>query len=137
MNFSRRHFLQLAGVSAGSSSLRGADVPGPVTPWKSAVTIRPVSTVPNRHTIHTYFNVSPETMDGSRVLYYTSVTPEGHTGEVRMQDRATGKEIVLVRNLDVEDAHRVACQQWISNDRKIIFHDLRNGEVVVATVDVK
>src|SRR2546430_8739776 len=30
------------------------------------------------------------------------------------RSRATGKETVLVRNLDCEDAHRVACQQ----DRK-------------------
>jgi hypothetical protein len=131
-NVSRRTFLQLAGVAAASA----ATEPSPVAAWKTGVQIRPVSSVPNRHTIHTYFNVSPETMNGKYVLYYTSVTPEGHAGEVRMQERSSGKETVLVRNLDCEDAHRVACQQWISNDKKIIFHDMRHGEVVVATVDV-
>ena len=132
IRFSRRHFIQLAGAVAASA----ADAPNPVAPWKTGVRIQPVSNIPDRHTIHTYFNVSPETMDGRHVLYYTSVTPEGYNGEVRMQERTTGKEKVLVRNLECEDAHRVACQQWISNDRRIIFHDLRKGEVVVATVDV-
>ncbi|HWB85950.1 MAG TPA: twin-arginine translocation signal domain-containing protein [Bryobacteraceae bacterium] len=132
-HFSRRQFIQLAGVAAASA----ATGPSPVTPWKSGVRIHPVSSIPGRHTIHTYFNVSPETVDGRRVLYYTSVTPEGYTGEIRMQERATGKETVLVRNLECEDAHRVACQQWVSNDRRVVFHDLRNGEVVVVTVDVK
>jgi hypothetical protein len=133
---SRRQFIAMAGTAA--SLLKGARAAAsdPVTPWKNAPA-RPVSNVPGRHTIHTYFNVSPETMDGRYVLYYTSVTPEGHAGEIRMQERATGKETVLVRNLDCEDAHRVACQQWVSNDRRVIFHDLRDGEVVTAVVDVK
>jgi hypothetical protein len=57
-------------------------------------------------------------------------------GEIRMQERATGRETVLVRNLDTEDAHRVACQQWVSGGRRVLFHDMRNGEVVAATVDI-
>ena len=132
MSLSRRHFVSLAGgaLAFGQDS-------DPVAPWKSGVRISPVSSIPDRHTIHTYFNVSPETMDAQYVLYYTSATPEGQSGEIRMQERATGRETVLVRNLDCEDAHRVACQQWISNDRKIVFHDMRKGEVVVATVDVR
>ncbi len=133
MNLSRRQFVSL---TAGALAY-GQQGPDPVAPWKTGVRTRPVSTIPNRHTIHTYFNVSPETMDGSHVVYYTSVTPEGHSGEIRMQQRATGEETVLARNLDCEDAHRVACQQWVSNDRYVIFHDMRNGEVVVAAVDVK
>ena len=134
MTFSRRQFLSISGAAALAHGATGSD---PVKAWKRGVSIRPVSTVPGRHTIHTYFNVSPETRDGRYVLYYTSVTPEGYTGEIRIQERATGKETVLVRNLTCEDAHRVACQQWISNDRRVVFHDLRNGEVVVATVDCK
>jgi WD40-like Beta Propeller Repeat len=31
----------------------------------------------------------------------------------------------------------VACQQWVANDRLVIFHDLRKGEVITAVVDVK
>jgi len=131
MNLSRRHFVSLAGALAF-----GAPGDDPVAPWKKGVRIRPVSDVPNRHTIHTYFNVTPESPDGRSVLYYTSVTPEGYTGEIRMQERESGKETVLVRNLECEDAHREACQQWVSHGRRVVFHDLRNGEVVVAAVDV-
>src|SRR5579872_5364322 len=127
---SRRQFVWLAGAS---SLARAAEDSGPVAPWKNAPS-RPVSNIANRHSIHTYFNVSPETRDGRYVLYYTSVTPEAHSGEIRIQERATGKETVLVRNLDVEDGHRVACQQWVSNDRTVVFHDLRNGEVVTAAI---
>ena len=129
---SRRQFLSLAGAVMA----RGSDQRDPVAPWKKGVKIRPVSTVPNRHTIHAYFNVSPESPDGRYVLYYTSTTPEGYGGEIRIQQRDTGRETVLVRNLDCEDAHRVACQQWISHGRRVLYHDLRNGDAVVATVDI-
>lgn len=131
-DISRRGFIGFTGALLAS----GATDPDPVAPWKTGVSLRPVSTIPNRHTIHTYFNVSPESPDGRSVLYYTSTTPEGHNGEIRMQERSTGKEKVLVRNLECEDAHRVACQQWISRGRRVVFHDLRNGEVVTAAVDI-
>ncbi|HEY3841148.1 MAG TPA: hypothetical protein VGL72_31470 [Bryobacteraceae bacterium] len=129
---SRRQF---AGWIGGALGARASQASDPVAPWKNAQA-RPVSQVADRHTIHTYFNVTPETMDGRYVLYYTSVTREGHAGEIRMQERASGKETVLVRNLDCEDAHRVACQQWVSNDKRVVFHDMRKGEVVTAAVDV-
>jgi hypothetical protein len=127
--FSRRHFIALP---AGVAATHAAD---PVAPWRDA-RLRPVSDIRDRHTIHTYFNVTPESPDGRYVLYYTSVTPEAHSGEIRMLERASGKETVLVRNLDCEDAHRVACQQWVSRGRTVVFHDLRDGEVVTASVDV-
>jgi hypothetical protein len=133
---SRLHFSPIALLLAGcllASAAAGAD---PLAAWRQGVTLHPVSDVPNRHTIHTYFNISPESPDGRYVLYYTSVTPEGYTGEIRMRERATGKETVLARNLNCEDAHRVACQQWISGGRRVVFHDLRNGEAVVVVVDI-
>ena len=137
MNVTRRQFVSVAaGTLAATSASFGAKTDDPVSPWKRGVNAHPVSDIPNRHSIHTYFNVSPESPDGKYVVYYTSTTPEGHTGEIRIQERATGKETVLVRNLDCEDAHRVACQQWVSKGRKILFHDLRKGEMVAATVDI-
>src|SRR5215831_7070256 len=137
MRISRRQFVALtgAGTLSGMQSFADVDDRDPVLRWTGAVG-RPVSSIRDRHTIHTYFNVSPESPDGRRVLYYTSVTPEAHSGEIRIQERATGKETVLVRNLDCEDAHRVACQQWCCGDRSVVFHDLRNGEVVTAAVDI-
>jgi len=132
MHLSRRQFVSLAAGAAAHAAIDS----DPVAPWKRA-TKRPVSEVPNRHTIHTYFNVSPESPDGRYVLFYTSTTPEGYTGEIRIQERATGRETVLVSNLNCEDAHRVACQQWVSHGRKVLFHDLRQGNIVAATVDIK
>jgi len=113
-----------------------ANAAGPLDAWRTGVQISQVSTIPDRHTIHTYFNVTPESPDGKFVLFYTSTTPEGHTGDIRIRERATGKERVLVANLNCEDAHRVACQQWVSHGKRVVYHDLRNGEVIVAAVDV-
>jgi len=132
MSLSRRQFVSLA----ASAAAYGAAAADPVAPWRNGVKIQPVTTLANRHSIHTYFNVTPESPDGRYVLYYTSSTPEGHAGEIRIQERATGSETVLVRNLDCEDAHRVACQQWVSHGRTVLFHDMRNGEAVCAAVDI-
>jgi len=153
MDLTRRRFLELAGAAAAASRAvrvlaqppnpRGGGGPAPdsgnstaLAPWKSGVKISQVSDAPGRHTIHTYFNVTPESPDGKSVLFYTSPVADGQTaGTLVVRDRVTGKERTLVTGLDCEDAHRVACQQWISKGRRIIFHDLRDGEVVVVTVD--
>ena len=155
MQLDRRRFAVLAGnvlagtaaYAAGWRKTRGAGFEEPagqqsgryseeLAHWKSGVRIKPVSTVANRHTIHTYFNVTPESPDGRSVLFYTSPVADGQTqGSLVVQDRRTGEERTLVTGIECEDAHRVACQQWISNGHRIIFHDLRDGEVVVVTVD--
>jgi hypothetical protein len=106
----------------------------PLAPWRGA-TVRPVSEA-SRHTIHAYFNTSPESPGGRRVLFFSSTAPDAQRGEVRMTERATGRETVLARNIYCEDAHRVACQQWASNGRRVVFHGERDGEWVVAVVDV-
>ena len=88
-----------------------------------------------RHTIHAYFNTSPESPDGSKVLYYISVDPEGHVGEVVTIDRRTGDERVLAKDVETEDAHRVARQQWCDGGRSIVYHDHRDGAWSVVAVD--
>ncbi len=88
------------------------------------------------HTIHTYFNISPESPDGKHVLYFASSTPEGHEGEVRILERADGKEKVLARNLTTEDAHRVACQQWCNGGKHVVYHDFRKGKWIVLAIDI-
>ncbi len=108
----------------------------PLAQWRGAVKVRPVSATTDRHTVHTYFNLSPESPDGRWVLFYASKQREGYTGEIRIQERATGKEIVLARNVTVEDAHRAACQQWVAGGRRVVFHDVRGGEWMVVAVDV-
>jgi Tol biopolymer transport system component len=69
------------------------------------------------------------------VLFYASTTRDSYTGEIVIRERTTGREKVLARNVTVEDAHRSACQQWVSDGKRIVFHDLRNGEWVVVKVD--
>jgi len=127
-----RNLIFLALVSVGVATPQS----DPVAAWRSGVKIRPATPHRDRHTVHTYFNLSPESPDGRWLLYYTSTEPEGNSGDVRILERATGKERIIARNVTTEDAHRVACQQWVSGGKRVVFHDLRNGAWVVAAVDV-
>ncbi len=109
----------------------------PLAAWRSAVQVRPVVADAKGHTIHSYFNTCPESPDGKWVLFFASSTADSHLGEVRIRDRATGEEKILARNISVEDAHRVACQQWVSKGRRVVFHGERDREWFVAVVDVE
>jgi hypothetical protein len=103
------------------------------------VTIAPVAPGAARHTIHAYYTASPERPGGGAVLYYASTTREAYGGGLYLTPRpgaAAGEEIALATGLTVEDAHRAACQQWVSGGRRVVFHDYRDGEWVVATVEV-
>lgn len=110
---------------------------GPLAPWRSGVHVKTLTSTPDRHSIHAYFNVCPESPDGRKVLFYTSTARDGQVGEIRMLDRASGEEKTLVRNLHTEDAHRAACQQWVSSGRRVAFHDERHDGWVVAVVEVE
>ena len=104
--------------------------------WKQA-RAGPATPHENRHTIHSYFNTSPESPDGRWLLYYTSATAEGYQGDIRILERATGRETILAKNVTTEDAHRAACQQWVSSGRRVVFHDFRDGQWIVASVDLE
>lgn len=104
--------------------------------WTKA-RVRDVAGDAKEHTIHAYYVSSPESPDGRRVLFYTSTDPAGHSGEIRVLERGSGGVKTLASNVTVEDAHRAACQQWISGGRRIAYHDFRGGEWVVAAVDVE
>src|SRR5688500_14310166 len=106
----------------------------PLSGWTHGVKVAPVSTA-ERHSIHAYFNTSPESPDGRWVLFYASTTPEGHVGDIIIHERATGNEIVLAVKVSVEDAHRAACQQWLSGGRRIAFHTVSDdGDCLVHVV---
>jgi len=109
----------------------------PFANWEGNVTVRAVAPGAQRHSMHTYFNLSPESPDGKWILFYSSTTPDGHHGEVRIRDRATGEEVVLAKGIFTEDAHRAACQQWVSNGRRVVFHNDVGREWQVIAVDVK
>ena len=118
-----------------TGSVHGAE--DPLVPWRSEVKVAPVSSSTNTHVIHSYFNTCPESPDGKWVLYYTSPVADGQKGDIRIRNRQSGEEKILVRNVNTEDAHRAACQQWVANGKKVAFHDERNGEWVVAVVDIE
>lgn len=126
-------FIALALLPLGARAANGGD---PLAPWRSGVNIRPVSTNAERHTIHSYFNTCPESPDGKHVIFFSSTSADGHRGEVRMIERATGTETVLTASLTAEDAHRVACQQWVSNGKRVVFHGERDGGWFVGCVDL-
>ena len=126
-------FLSLAGATLAFAASAPAD---PVAPWRTGVSIRPVGASAPRHTIHSYYLTNPESPDGTRVLFYVSTTPSGEKGDLVVLDRATGRETVIARGLDTEDAHRAACQQWISNGRRVAYHDVKQDRWSVHVVDL-
>ncbi len=107
-----------------------------MAPWRSGVTIRPVSPQEQRHTVHTYYLLNPESPDGRRIVYFTSTAANGHVGEVRVLDRATGRETVLADEVHTEDAHRVALQQWTLDGTAVAYHEVVDKRWRVVVVDV-
>jgi hypothetical protein len=103
---------------------------------KSRVTVSVVSDN-ERHSLHTYFNTSPESPDGRWVLFYASTAAHGHEGEIRIRERSSGKEVVLATGVVTEDAHRAALQQWASGGKRVVFHNLlEDGQWAIMVVDV-
>jgi hypothetical protein len=126
--------VALAAVPAVAQSTAGEV--DPLAAWRKDVRVQPISDRPGRHTIHSYYVCNPESPDGQKIVYYSSTVPSGHLGDVCVLDRLTGKETVLAKNVNVEDAHRAACQQWTCGGKQVAFHDVRDGRWLVATVDV-
>ena len=126
--------LLATAVFTALPSLSAAD--DPLAAWRSGVKISAVAPKDGRHTMHSYFNACPESPDGRHVLFYSSTAPDGHHGEVVIRDRASGEEKVLATNINAEDAHRVACQQWVSGGKRVVFHGERDGEWFSGCVDL-
>ncbi len=125
----------VAMLSAGAVAAEPASQ-DPLAPWRAGVQVKPVSSVPNRHTIHSYYLTCPESPDGKHVLFYASNVENGQLGSLVVQDRATGKERTIARNIATEDAHRAACQQWISGGRCVAWHEVRSGQWRVSVADL-
>jgi hypothetical protein len=104
-------------------SLQSLTVSAPVLlAWQRAE-VHPVPASPGHHAIHSYFNTCPESPNGRFVLYFSSTTANGENGELRILERATGAEKIIVSGLVAEDAHRVACQQWLAGGKSIAWHN--------------
>lgn len=134
MNTNRRllPICLLLSLNAAAAETEG----DPVAPWTNA-TISLVSPDAERHSIHSYYVANPESPDGRHVLFFSSTHPAGYAGEVRIRERITGKETVLAENVRTEDAHRVACQQWLAGGRLVAFHEVVEKKWRVVAVDVK
>jgi hypothetical protein len=106
--------------------------------WRQGVKVSPVApAAADEHSIHAYYIASPESPDGRHVLYFASTAADGQSGEIRIVDRSSGAVRTLAAGVATEDAHRAACQQWVSGDRRVAFHNvLPSGEWVVECVDV-
>lgn len=131
-------FLLLAALLAVSPSAATAgDSDHRLNPWVDGVKIAPVSKIEGRHSIHSYYVNNPESPDGKRVVFFTSTHPAGYIGEVRMIERATGKETVLAENVHTEDAHRAACQQWIAGGKLVAYHEVIDKKWRVVVVNVE
>lgn len=102
----------------------------PLAPWRTA-RIAEVPAPDGAHSIHAYFNTCPESPDGTRVLYYLSGDHDAGSGELAVVERGTGRRRSLARIELVEDAHRVACQQWSDGGAAIAWHDCRRGRWTV------
>jgi hypothetical protein len=116
----------VAGLAHGAGDLEA---------WKSA-SKKSVAPDQNRHSIHAYFNTCPESPDGKHVLYFTSTTPEGEKGDLRILERATGSETIIAEGVICEDAHRAACQQWSGGGKFVVYHTLTDGHWSVRAVDI-
>src|SRR4051812_2533794 len=90
-----------------AGTLPAADPADPLSAWKSGVKVSAV-VGGARHSVHSYYVACPESPDGRFVLFYASTHPKGYEGEIRVRERATGRETVLAREVVVEDAHRAA-----------------------------
>ena len=123
-------------VFALFATLCAASADDPLAAWRAGVKVSVVAPKDGRHTIHSYFNTCPESPDGKWVLFFASTTTDAQRGDVCIRDRATGEEKVLARDINTEDAHRAACQQWVSGGRRVVYHGERDGNWFTAVVDV-
>ena len=98
-----------------------------LAPWSSGVRFGPVVSDTERHTIHAYYLANPESPDGKYVLFFSSTDPTGEFGDICIVERATGREIILAKNVQAEDAHRGACQQWLAGGKMVAFHEVVEG----------
>ena len=138
----RRHFLAAATLAGAAGMLTHAgfaaeSTDDPVAPWSKGVKISPVSKVENRHSMHTYYLLNPESPDGRRVVFFASTDKAAHVGNVVVLDRATGNETTLAEDVHTEDAHRVALQQWTLGGKAVAFHEVVDKRWRVVVVDVE
>lgn len=130
--------IALAATAAAQTlrRLESADIQSPnLLAWRNSE-VRAVVPEGAAHSIHSYYTTNPESPDGRYVLYFHSVSQDGEFGDIRMIDREDGSVLTLKTGITAEDAHRVACQQWVAGGDGVAYHDFRDGRWVVAVIDI-
>jgi hypothetical protein len=113
--------LLLATVGTAQSA-EPEEAASPLAAWQAGVKVKAVCGEAESHSIHSYFNTSPESPEGKYVLFFRSGQPEAQLGEVCIYNRKTGEVRVLAEKVETEDAHRVACQQWTAKGETVVYH---------------
>lgn len=80
--------------------------------------------------IHNYYDVCPESPEGTRVVYFAFDGVPPSPGTVMVAGRE-GSEARGVARANHGSAHRAARQQWVDNDRVAYVTDSSAGEVTV------
>lgn len=88
------------------------------------------------HALHAYFNACPESPDGRLVALFVSPRPDAQVGDLVVVERATGEARTVAEGIEVEDAHRQACQQWACAGECLVYHELRAGRWIVCVLDL-
>ena len=94
--------------------------------------VQPVWPRPDCHSLHSYFNACPESPDGRWVLLFVSAQADAHVGDLCLLERASGQFVVVAAQLEVEDAHRQANQQWLGRGDYVVYMHLAGGRWQVA-----
>lgn len=89
-----------------------------------------------RHSVHSYYVATPESPDGRQILYFASERTDAGLGDIVVQDRISGDDRAVARGVEVEDAHRVACQHWCDGGRCVAFQDYRDGKWLAMVADL-
>lgn len=105
-------------------------------PWRG-VDARPVLAGLDAHSLHSYFAISPESPDERSVLLFRSSRADAHVGDIVIVDRVTHQATTLARDIECEDGHRQANQQWTSGGRYVVFMAWVDGDFQVERVDTR
>ncbi|MFG0247451.1 MAG: hypothetical protein ACF8OB_01085 [Phycisphaeraceae bacterium JB051] len=79
------------------------------------------------HSLHAYFNCCPESPDGQWIVLFVSDQADAHVGNLWLINRHNQQTILIQEQVHVEDAHRQAMQQWVSDGKYLVYMSEQNG----------
>lgn len=103
--------------------------------WRDNFSISRLAVPSENHSLHSYFNTSPESPDGKQVLFFLSPQTDALHGDLCLFDRENGGIRVLESAIEV--AHRQANQQWVCGGKFIVYMVLESEKWKVIRLDPK